>query len=404
MSEQVPEVPGAAVQTRFDDGYEYPSIYKEVDHMINASNLIYCFSTLRDLEWRQKKVDRSIDATFDEADFMRPEIDEETQLFKTPLPIGDIGAWVERNFEELRKYKDFFASSEDSLKQVVQLSGSSNRDILYIEDSDGDEKEIVYGISIDHVKKRLIVCFRGTATPKDIRSDVKITQKKVVLPNSSVEVNIHRGFHAYLFDKDLYKERFGSVDIDKYTSIMNKLVPLVEKHPGFKVYITGHSLGAGLSSLFAFSAAQSDKLPKPVTCVSIASPYCGGAIWRQEFMELERRGQIRYVRVANASDVISHGPPFDLTMNLYKHVGLNLRLERETMFNSNCSFRFQYAVGYYAELCHSFTNNSFWNFSPLSALQMHGCPEYLRRLNASKEELSAVKLNDVYESYLKQLE
>lgn len=49
------------------------------------------------------------------------------------------------------------------------------------------------------------------------------------------------------------------------------------------VTVTGHSLGASLSSIFAFCAANSDEIPKPVTCVSVASTYVGGCLWRKQF-------------------------------------------------------------------------------------------------------------------------
>jgi len=186
---------------------------------------------------------------------------------------------------------------------------------------------------------------------------------------------------------------------------MRKIVPLLAQHPGYKLYVTGHSLGASLSSIFAFCAAQSDNIPKPVTCVSIASTYVGGKVWRKEFMELEKRGHLRYLRVSNSVDIIPHGPPFDTRGSLYKHVGLNLRLQKELPIIGRApTYSLQYPTGYIAEIKHAFTNCCLLNFWGTGALRMHSCIEYQRRLKYLKGELGNMYLNTMYEGYFATLD
>eukprot|EP00548_Thalassiothrix_antarctica_P004539 CAMPEP_0194137896 /NCGR_PEP_ID=MMETSP0152-20130528/7731_1 /TAXON_ID=1049557 /ORGANISM="Thalassiothrix antarctica, Strain L6-D1" /LENGTH=76 /DNA_ID=CAMNT_0038835097 /DNA_START=50 /DNA_END=277 /DNA_ORIENTATION=- len=61
----------------------------------------------------------------------------------------------------------------------------------------------------------------------------------------------------------------------KYDVIMKECKILLEENPGYKLYVTGHSLGAALSSIFAFYAACDEDIPKPVTCINFASPRVG---------------------------------------------------------------------------------------------------------------------------------
>jgi predicted lipase len=66
---------------------------------------------------------------------------------------------------------------------------------------------------------------------------------------------------------------------------MTELRSVLQQYPGFRLYCTGHSLGGALAILLAFElAASSDpSIPKPVTCISIASPKVGNLPFRRAF-------------------------------------------------------------------------------------------------------------------------
>jgi len=100
--------------------------------------------------------------------------------------------------------------------------------------------------------------------------------------------------------------------------------------------------------------------------------------------------------------VIPHGPPFDLFGNLYKHVGVNLRLSQETLFKSKPSYSFHFPTGsVLTEWARSFGNNCLTNCAwiPSQVLVMHGCCEYDRRLDSLKSTLTGIYLNDLYEEF-----
>jgi hypothetical protein len=62
--------------------------------------------------------------------------------------------------------------------------------------------------------------------------------------------------------------------------IKDRLLALLKDHPGYMIYTTGHSLGGALATLMAFEAATMPEIPKPVTCISVASPKVGNISFR----------------------------------------------------------------------------------------------------------------------------
>ena len=77
----------------------------------------------------------------------------------------------------------------------------------------------------------------------------------------------------------------ANAPVNKYTEIVTKLKPIFEENPDYRLYVTGHSLGAALAVLFAVEAAGSTKhsIPKPVTCINFASPKVGNVNFRSCF-------------------------------------------------------------------------------------------------------------------------
>lgn len=77
----------------------------------------------------------------------------------------------------------------------------------------------------------------------------------------------------------------GTGKSGKCEIILEQIAILFEQYPGYHLYVTGHSLGGALATLFAFEAAASTdpRIPKPVTCISVASPKCGNLEFRNAF-------------------------------------------------------------------------------------------------------------------------
>jgi predicted lipase len=140
-----------------------------------------------------------------------------------------------------------------------------------------------------------------------------------------------------------------------YRDILTEVQRLVAEHPDYRVYVTGHSLGAALASLCGYELAND--IENDVTVVSFASPRVGNWKWKAAF---EGRPNLHHYRVTTQRDVVTAFPYFR-----YYHVGENIRLSDKAVkvFGANA------ARSWYEE-----TFLSCWSSSE------HMCDVYYRRL------------------------
>lgn len=168
-------------------------------------------------------------------------------------------------------------------------------------------EELVYAVGVNPVEERITVIFRGSVTKADFITDSKISLVQAPDPQSTDSlgsVGIHQGFYEYLFGEKRSKP-------SKYAEVMNHVEKLLAENPArrnYNLYVTGHSLGGALATLFGFYAAASPSVPLPVTVVSVASPRVGNIAFARSFAEMESQGKIRHLRIANHKDPVTLGP------------------------------------------------------------------------------------------------
>jgi hypothetical protein len=121
-------------------------------------------------------------------------------------------------------------------------------------DTDVADKELVYGIAVDHVHKRAIVTFRGSETGEDWVRNLGGNYKNVANPHfvqggkeQPEKIRLHTGFHDYLLKKPWLSDREK-----KYDMIKRELAKVIKANPGYALFVTGHSLGGALSTIFTF--------------------------------------------------------------------------------------------------------------------------------------------------------
>ncbi len=150
------------------------------------------------------------------------------------------------------------------------------------------------GITISHKQQRICVIFRGSNQLIDWINDFLIC--KIRLENN---IYVHYGFYKSLYACNLFDD------------LVNNLKTLIKEYPEYEIFVTGHSLGGGLATLFSYLI--SDIIHKNITLISFASPRVGNKEWKNDF---ESKKNLRHYRCINRKDIITAVPYF-----FYYHVG-----------------------------------------------------------------------------------
>jgi triacylglycerol lipase len=163
------------------------------------------------------------------------------------------------------------------------------------------------GITISETHNRICVIFRGSESKYDWYYDLAFF--KTQLHN---DVYVHGGFHTHLHDDCMYDQ------------ITIELKDLLMKNPDYDIYVTGHSLGAALSTLYGYELSK--EIPNKITVVSFASPRVGNTPFKNAF---DSQPNLVHYRVTNKRDIVTAAPNINFT-----HVGINITLtdSKSTIF------------------------------------------------------------------------
>lgn len=182
------------------------------------------------------------------------------------------------------------------------------------------------------------------------------------------------------------------------------ITPILQRYQRYKLYITGHGIGAAAATLFGFMVAteRDNKIPKPVTVISVGSPYVGDSSFRSAHQSLESQGRLRHLRVSNYRDSMTLGPIFSSEWRPLKHVGMNLRL-----YDTDSAFEIDFPKvrsGFWSSLIDEIRRG--WEQQTLNHLNCSLCDfnawspqslqEYNRRAVSHKPSLRSLNLNDLY--------
>ena len=242
-------------------------------------------------------------------------------------------------------------------------------------------------------------------------------------PDQPQEVKVHSKIYDCLFSPSSsgIKGPKGIL-LNEYQTILQKSVLVaLKRNPGYRLYVTGHSLGAAVATLFAFECAAADDsiIPKPVTCVSIGGPLVGDANFRDAHQWLERQGKLRHIRVSNHQDLVTTVPVMSFKLNPleavessvgtpFKHVGMNIQLREDGGDEGNQP---SYEVTYpkvtdsLLETCkdeierawkNSFLANLSSKPSDYWSWPWHGKCAYNDRIQKNKAALEKIKLDALY--------
>lgn len=234
-------------------------------------------------------------------------------------------------------------------------------------------------------------------------------------PDQEPNMMIHELFHGILF-RPSSRGTTGpkGEKLTEYHDVLLRMLPILKRHSGYRLYVTGHSLGGALATIFSVvaSAELDSIIPKPVTCVSFGSPFLGDQSFQDCHRMLEAEGKLRNLRITNHQDLVPTYPKIstnktDTLYNLwfdegtgvgtmFKHVGMNIRL-----YGGGRPFRVLYPkVGsnYADEIERGWASSFFSNvsFSSTDYCQYHSIAKYNKRLTTAEDVLEFVNLNELY--------
>lgn len=261
-----------------------------------------------------------------------------------------------------------------------------------------------------------------------------IQKKNQPCPQQQPEtIAIHQGYCDYLFRVNSKTGRC------KFDSIVRHVQSLLQQHPGYQVYVTGHSLGAALATVFAFYAAATQKFGL-ITCINFASPMVGNLAFETAFRSLELQGRIRCLRVTNHFDIFTQLPDrgnwlyvfaccwgFHLvtyvgwtllfflcfSSHVYRHVGMDLHMyrRRRSCFSRDeiCTYKIKHPRGtpdsFVWRVAHDWKKHFKQTVQRLLAVPFvvnlntnHSVQEHLWRLTQLSSDLEGLYLKDLYDT------
>eukprot|EP00550_Attheya_septentrionalis_P007815 CAMPEP_0198285666 /NCGR_PEP_ID=MMETSP1449-20131203/4910_1 /TAXON_ID=420275 /ORGANISM="Attheya septentrionalis, Strain CCMP2084" /LENGTH=408 /DNA_ID=CAMNT_0043983163 /DNA_START=87 /DNA_END=1313 /DNA_ORIENTATION=+ len=332
------------------------------------------------------------------------EMDNDGTIVQSARSLGDIIKVYEDNKELIENSKTFgekltsnnFNEFVEDMKDI-DIEGDSL--VLQRYDDMNQDEELVYSISTDEINNRIIVTFRGTENSMAFGSNwganidiLKVTEDVPALLKGEFKsdtVSIHKGFHTYMHKESLQS---GKSFYDEITrQVKNLLQNSYTKYTS--VYVTGHSLGAALSTLYSYYIASDPDIPGPVKCINFASPRVGDRNFLQAVQHLEKTQRLQMIRVVNDNDVVPTVPTIG-----FSHVGFQIKLYSNLKANKEKDPDMFYPSkdhGIMKWMKQSLSNRVPVLYAPAVGRE-HAGTEYTRRLESSMTWFKSFKLDKLY--------
>jgi len=177
--------------------------------------------------------------------------------------------------------------------------------------SDGTEVAIL----TSDEKEYVAVAYAGTNDGQDVLQDLNLIPVQFGPKGNPIaddkKVKVHSGFNQQVFDDGLYDRLFAVVS------------DVIANHPNYRIFFTGHSLGAANSILASVAFARA--LPhKQVETINFGSPRTGSDEFRQYANSFSN---LKIWRVVHRRDLVPRLPiSRDSLWDYWKHTGHTVQL------------------------------------------------------------------------------
>jgi Lipase (class 3) len=195
----------------YDDGYRFPDLFTEIDEMIETNCLILSMP------------------------LTHAQVMELIQSNSTEVNAKSLEVMEERNMLE------HSSEPEEGKTMTAKQRKLSPASIIAFDD-EFEEEELVYMIELNHARKRVTVCFRGSSTKLDWATDSEMYMKEVpnpvkTHPGQEPIYKVHHGFYNYLFAPTLRGATGPNGEaLSQCQEILQEhVMPVIREHPGYKV-------------------------------------------------------------------------------------------------------------------------------------------------------------------------
>jgi hypothetical protein len=151
--------------------------------------------------------------------------------------------------------------------------------------------------------KSIYIVWRGSSSKKDFQNDASIDK----VPFIEEGEKVHIGF----------KSSWEAVKDQTYEALDKALKTLGGEDKIDNIIVCGHSLGAAVTTLFAYSIYTIYKSNKIISC-TIGSPRVGNKVFKTNF----DKSPIESLRIVNNLDVVTRTPNIG-----YHHINTELRID-----------------------------------------------------------------------------
>lgn len=181
-------------------------------------------------------------------------------------------------------------------------------------------RDIEFGIILDHTEKKIVIVFRGSESLLDWYHDLLFLKCPL---SQDKDIKVHKGIYKQLMTDGVYEY------------IQNEIKLLWNTYSEYKIFVTGHSLGGGLATLFSFLFARwckteyisNDEIKPYIICISFASPRIGNKSFKTAFESLYN---VEHYRCYNSRDIITGVPLYR-----YYHTGIRIKCKKNELIALN---------------------------------------------------------------------
>jgi predicted lipase len=170
--------------------------------------------------------------------------------------------------------------------------------VKWIEDTKSDTQGFVATKD-----KSIYIVWRGSSSKKDFQNDASVDK----VPFIEEGEKVHIGF----------KSSWEAVKDQTYEALDKALKTLGGEDKIDNIIVCGHSLGAAVTTLFAYSIYTIYKSNKIISC-TIGSPRVGNKVFKTNF----DKSPIESLRIVNNLDVVTRTPNIG-----YHHINTELRID-----------------------------------------------------------------------------